>query len=148
MIYFMPLVMAPSMSFTSSRIHAITTSLVVVQSLSRVQLFATSWTAACQASLSFINSWHSPWPTLCLKPMLLHDPVHFLGHGTFQSPILSQGPDQCQFCGHGGCKCLFFYQGNRNVLLGASLVAGKESTCQRDTGSITDPRRSHILRRD
>ena len=98
-------------------------------------------------SLSFINSWHSPWPTLCLKPMLLHDPVHFLGHGTFQSPILSQGPDQCQFCGHGGCKCLFFYQGNRNVLLGASLVAGKESTCQRDTGSITDPRRSHILRR-
>ena len=130
MIHFMPLVMAPSMSLTSSRIHAITTSLVVVQSLSHVQLFATLWTAACQASLSFINSWHCPWPTLCLKPMLLHDPVHFLGHGTFQSPILSQGPDQCQFCGHGGCKCLFFYQGNRNVLLGASLVAGKESTCQ------------------
>ena len=28
-----------------------------VQSLSRVQLFATPWTAACQASLSIINSW-------------------------------------------------------------------------------------------
>ena len=28
-----------------------------VQSLSRVQLFATSWTAALQASLSIINSW-------------------------------------------------------------------------------------------
>ena len=28
-----------------------------VQSLSRVRLFATPWTAACQASLSFTNSW-------------------------------------------------------------------------------------------
>ena len=28
-----------------------------VQSLSRVQLFATPWTAACQASLSITNSW-------------------------------------------------------------------------------------------
>ena len=30
--------------------------MVVVQSLSHVQLFATLWTAACQASLSIINS--------------------------------------------------------------------------------------------
>ena len=30
--------------------------IVAVQSLSRVQLFATPWTAACQASLSFTNS--------------------------------------------------------------------------------------------
>jgi len=30
---------------------------VVVQSLSHVQLFATSWTAARQGSLSFTNSW-------------------------------------------------------------------------------------------
>ena len=30
---------------------------VIVQSLSRVQLFATSWTVACQASLSFTISW-------------------------------------------------------------------------------------------
>ena len=30
---------------------------VVVQSLSRVQLFATPWTTACQASLSITNSW-------------------------------------------------------------------------------------------
>ena len=30
---------------------------VVVQSLSRVQLFVTPWTAACQSSLSFIISW-------------------------------------------------------------------------------------------
>ena len=30
---------------------------VVVQSLSRVWLFATPWTAACQASLSITNSW-------------------------------------------------------------------------------------------
>ena len=31
--------------------------IVVVQSLSRVQLFATLWTAACQASLSITISW-------------------------------------------------------------------------------------------
>ena len=33
------------------------TIVVIVQSLSRVQLFATSWTVACQASLSFTISW-------------------------------------------------------------------------------------------
>ena len=32
--------------------------LLVVQSLSRVGLFATPWTAACQASLSFTISWN------------------------------------------------------------------------------------------
>ena len=32
-------------------------ALFVVQLLIRVQLFATSWTAACQASLSFTISW-------------------------------------------------------------------------------------------
>ena len=32
------------------------------QSLSRVQLFATPWTAACQASLSITNSWSPPKP--------------------------------------------------------------------------------------
>ena len=31
-----------------------------VQSLSHVQLFATPWTAECQASLSITNSWSSP----------------------------------------------------------------------------------------
>ena len=31
-----------------------------VQSLSRVQLFATPWPAACQASLSITNSWSLP----------------------------------------------------------------------------------------
>ena len=33
-------------------------AVVVVQSLSRVQLFATPWTAACQSSLSFTISWN------------------------------------------------------------------------------------------
>ena len=33
-----------------------------VQSLSHVQLFATPWTAACQASLSITNSWSLPKP--------------------------------------------------------------------------------------
>ena len=35
----------------------LTEGLVVVQLLSHVQLFATPWTAACQASLSFTISW-------------------------------------------------------------------------------------------
>ena len=35
------------------------TSISSVQSLSRVQLFATPWTAACLASLSITNSWSS-----------------------------------------------------------------------------------------
>ena len=33
-----------------------------VQLLSRVQLFVTPWTAACQASLSITNSWSPPKP--------------------------------------------------------------------------------------
>ena len=33
-----------------------------VRSLSRVQPFATPWTAACQTSLSFTNSWSPPKP--------------------------------------------------------------------------------------
>ena len=57
-----------------------------VQSLSRVRLFATPWIAACQASLSIINSWSSPilWSiesvmpfshlTLCC-PLLLLPPI-------------------------------------------------------------------------
>ena len=32
-------------------------ALIILKSLSHVQLFATPWTAACQASLSSINSW-------------------------------------------------------------------------------------------
>ena len=35
---------------------------VLVQLLSHVQPFATPWTAACQASLSIINSWSPPKP--------------------------------------------------------------------------------------
>ena len=45
-------------SLISSHHHAIKVS--SVQSLSRVQLFSTPWTAACQASLSITNSWSLP----------------------------------------------------------------------------------------
>ena len=41
---------------TKSR-KRLSTSVVVVQALSCVQLFATPWTAARQVSLSFTNSW-------------------------------------------------------------------------------------------
>ena len=44
---------------TTTVIHLYTHS---VQSLSRVQLFATPWTAARQASLSITNSWSLPKP--------------------------------------------------------------------------------------
>ena len=40
-----------------------------VQSLSRVQLFATPWIAARQASLSVTNSWSSP-KLMCIKPVM------------------------------------------------------------------------------
>ena len=57
-----------------------------VQSLSRVQLFATPWIAACQASLSITNSWRSlrlpfiesvmPSSRLILcRPLLLLPPI-------------------------------------------------------------------------
>ena len=36
---------------------SVTISVSSVQSLSHVRLFVTPWTAACQASLSIINSW-------------------------------------------------------------------------------------------
>ena len=57
-----------------------------VQLLSRVRLFATPWTAACQASLSITNSWSLPKPMsiktvmssshliLC-RPLLLLPPI-------------------------------------------------------------------------
>ena len=38
--------------------HLLRNFLFIVQSLTHVQLFATPWTTACQASLSFIISWN------------------------------------------------------------------------------------------
>ena len=40
--------------------HLIKVQFSTGQLLSRVQLFSTPWTAACQASLSIINSWSLP----------------------------------------------------------------------------------------
>ena len=40
-----------------------------VQSLSRVQLFATPWTTACQASLAITNFWRSPKPMSIVSVM-------------------------------------------------------------------------------
>ena len=42
---------------TRSTVCLSSTGYVLVQSLSRVRLFATAWTAACQASLFFAVSW-------------------------------------------------------------------------------------------
>ena len=65
------------------------------QSLSRVQLFATPWIAACQASLSITNTWSSlrlmsiesvmPSSHLILcRPLLLLPPVPSQHQGLFQ----------------------------------------------------------------
>ena len=74
-----------------------------VQSLSRVRLFVTPWTAACQVSLSITNSWSPPKPmpiesvmpsshlTLC-RPLLLL-PQSFPASGPFQ---------MCQLFASGG----------------------------------------------
>ena len=45
--------MGAGLSFEAAWVHFF----VVVQLLSHVRLFATPWTAACQASLSFTISW-------------------------------------------------------------------------------------------
>ena len=48
------------MYFYIAALSLLITQFSSVQSLSRVQLFATPWIAACQASLSITNSWSSP----------------------------------------------------------------------------------------
>ena len=42
---------------TSSVVKLRRSSIILVQSLNRVRLYATPWTAACHASLSITNSW-------------------------------------------------------------------------------------------
>ena len=66
-----------------------------VQSLSRVQLFATPWTTAHQASLSITNSWSPPKPMSIVSVMpsnhlilccpLLHLPSIFLSIRVFSN---------------------------------------------------------------
>ena len=41
---------------------SVSTSVIVVQLLNHVRLFATPWTTACQASLSITSSWSPPKP--------------------------------------------------------------------------------------
>ena len=47
-----------------------------VQQLSRVRLFVTPWTAACQASLSITNSW-SPLKPMSIESMRCHPTISF-----------------------------------------------------------------------
>ena len=56
--------------------------LFVVQSLSHVQLFATPWTAACQASLSITNSWS------LFKLMTIELVMPFICHLVLYCPFL------------------------------------------------------------
>ena len=64
-----------------------------VQSLSHVQLFVTPWTAACQASLSFTNSW-SLLKLMSTKSVM---PSHPLSSASPPALNLSQHQDLCQW---------------------------------------------------
>ena len=75
-------------------------SIVVIQSLGQVQLLATPWTAACQASLPFIISWsllkHIHWVRDAIQPshsLLLPSPAFSLFHhqGLLQDPHFVSG---------------------------------------------------------
>jgi len=59
-----------------------------VQLLSCVQLFATPWTAACQASLSITNSW-SLFKHMSIK-LVIDEPSHTLSHPSPPAFNLSQ----------------------------------------------------------
>ena len=69
-----------------------------VQSLSRVQLFVTPWTTACQASLSITNSWSPPKP-MCIESVMPSSVIpfssclqSFLTSGSFpMSQLLASG---------------------------------------------------------
>ena len=63
------------MTISQSVVHSIA---VVVQSLSRVRLFVTPWTAARQASLSFIN----------FRSLLLLMPIESSNHFILCHPLL------------------------------------------------------------
>ena len=89
--------------------HTIFKSLVVIQSLSCVQLFSTPWTAAPQASLSFTISWSllqlmsiesgmpSKHPILCCP--LFHPPSIFPSIRVFsnESALCTRWPDYWSF---------------------------------------------------
>ena len=57
------------LSFLTKTVNDISVQFSSVQSLSRVWLFATSWTAAHQASLSITNSW-SPPKTMAIESVM------------------------------------------------------------------------------
>ena len=61
-----------------------------VQSLSCVRLFATPWTAACQASLSITDSWSSLRLTSVESVMLSIQPSHLLSSPSPHAPNPSQ----------------------------------------------------------
>ena len=68
---------APYRNKTAPPLSAISS----VQLLSRVRLFATPWTAACQASLSITNSW-------CLLKFMSIEPVMSSNHLILSRPLL------------------------------------------------------------
>ena len=58
-----------------------------VHSLSRVQLFATPWIAACQSSLPIINSWSSP-KLMCIQSVMPSS-LLILCHPLFLLPLIT-----------------------------------------------------------
>ena len=89
-----------SMPGTSGRDH------FVVQLLSHVQLFATSWTAVHQASLSFTLSWS----------LLTH--IHWVGDAIQPShPLSSPSPHVLDLSRHQGLfQCIVYYLTDSHTL--------------------------------
>ena len=72
-------------SIFSSIVLLMPSFVIVVQLLSRVRLFATSWTAECQASLSFTISW-SMLRFMSIESVMLSNAFYILA----QFNLLSQ----------------------------------------------------------
>ena len=80
-----------------SKLKMYNMEVIVVQSLSHVQLFATPWTATCQASLSFNNTWSllklplSQWchPTILSSVIIFSSCLQsFSASGSFPKSVL------------------------------------------------------------
>ena len=119
-----------------------------VQSLSRVRLFVTTWTAARQASLSITNSWISPKPMsiesvmpsnhliLCCSLLLL--PSIFPSIRVFSKswPLLIQAWVVMANCPQTGSKSLIIHElnlafpWNRNSIIWVISISYKRTILQ------------------
>ena len=111
----------------------------VVQSLGGVQLLATPWTAACQASLFITNSWS------LLKLMSIIQPSHPL---SFPSPFAFNLSQHQGLTILGGSKITAdgdcHHEIKRLLLLGRKVMTNLDSILK--SGDITLPTKVHLVK--